>query len=66
MCERGWATCIECGWTGIVDMDVCGCPNCGYMVSLNTSSDSNTTVNREKSMHKLIKPVVNKSGMWKQ
>lgn len=29
-----WATCIECGWIGLVEPDVNACPSCGYMVHL--------------------------------
>ena len=28
-----WATCIDCGWIGIVDNNVTACPWCGYMPS---------------------------------
>jgi hypothetical protein len=35
MSERQWSTCIECGWTGLVEMDVVGCPSCGHMGSIN-------------------------------
>ena len=30
-----WATCIECGWTGVADNNLTACPWCGYMISIN-------------------------------
>lgn len=30
-----WATCIDCGWTGLVKRDITACPWCGYMVHIN-------------------------------
>ena len=26
-----WATCIECGWIGIIDISITVCPLCGYI-----------------------------------
>jgi hypothetical protein len=34
MTERQWATCIACGWNGLIDIDIITCPRCGYMVSM--------------------------------
>jgi hypothetical protein len=34
MCERVWGTCLYCGWVGLIDMGRCGCPDCGYGISI--------------------------------
>jgi hypothetical protein len=35
--ERQWANCTDCGWVGIVDVNVNACPSCGHMCSMNIS-----------------------------